>query len=228
MEFCHLKSLEVVDCGSLSFCIPFGVLTSLKLLESLSIERCSSMQHVFDIGGSRSSTGGNYEEILPQLQELSLVNLPDLTSILANKDAAVVITIFRKLKWVRVEKCDRLMNVFSLTTAKHLQNVETLRIVECKNVETIINLADDNARPYSKNGSTKLTGNKLNLPMLEFIRLEKLHGLATFVCGTQDIACPQLQKIFIKECNKMKTFSTTSEARVPSVCFFYQKVCLHT
>lgn len=179
MEFGNLKSMEVVDCISLSICIPSGVVKSLNQLKSLTVQSCSSIQHVFDIQELESTGQEDHEEILllPKMEELTLVDLSNLIGILTDSISSDQI-IFRKLKTVKVEKCHRLMNLFSLKTAQCLDNVlERLSIVECKGVKSII-LVDSSPQ------------DTLDFPELKSLKLEELPLLSAFVGGTQDIAGP--------------------------------------
>ncbi|XP_031249541.1 uncharacterized protein LOC116107402 isoform X2 [Pistacia vera] len=70
----------------------------------------------------------------PLLESLSLQNLINLEMIFKGQ---FTVESFCNLKFIKVEKCDKLKNDFSFSIARGLPQLQTLEVIECSNMEMI-------------------------------------------------------------------------------------------
>ncbi|KAL5751619.1 hypothetical protein ACOSQ2_022126 [Xanthoceras sorbifolium] len=73
-------------------------------------------------------------DAFPLLETLSLSNLVRLEKIC---HAQLRIKCFCQLRTIKVEKCDKLKNLFSFSIAKHLLQLQEIEVVQCRNMEEI-------------------------------------------------------------------------------------------
>ncbi|OMO70425.1 Disease resistance protein [Corchorus olitorius] len=71
----------------------------------------------------------------PILESLSLGNMLNLEKICHGEIAAESLS---RLKIIKVENCDRLSNLFSLSTARKLFQLQEIKVTDCKNIKEIV------------------------------------------------------------------------------------------
>ena len=69
---------------------------------------------------------------------LELMRLRSLTGLEKLFHGELTPESFRRLQVLEVSKCDKLRNLFSLSTAKCLLQLETIRVSDCETVEEIV------------------------------------------------------------------------------------------
>ncbi|KAJ4721512.1 Disease resistance protein [Melia azedarach] len=73
--------------------------------------------------------------VFPILESLMIRNLVNLEKICRSQITAE--SSFSQLRKIRVEKCPKLDNIFSLSNARRLQLLESIDVIDCKNMEDI-------------------------------------------------------------------------------------------
>ncbi|KAF8038953.1 hypothetical protein BT93_B1492 [Corymbia citriodora subsp. variegata] len=108
-------------------------LMKLQCLEAITIEGCQLIREVFDLEGLMAS---GEVEILSQLRELTLTDLPSLGHIW-NKNPQRA-SYFRNLRTLKVQNCENLRFLFSSSMAKALGQIKEIEIESCELMEEII------------------------------------------------------------------------------------------
>ncbi|XP_044465712.1 disease resistance protein At4g27190-like [Mangifera indica] len=110
-SFCNLKIIKVEKCDRLKYVFSFSLNRQLQRFRAL------EPGHAF-----------------PYLESLYLHNLLNLEMIFRGQFSD---KSFCNLKIIKVEKCDKLKNIFSLSIARGLPQLQTLEFNECNNMEHI-------------------------------------------------------------------------------------------
>ncbi|CBI22402.3 unnamed protein product, partial [Vitis vinifera] len=87
-SFSKLEDVRVVSCGQLLNIFPSCMLKRLQSLQTLMVDYCSSLEAVFDVEGTNVNVDleelnvdDGHVELLPKLEELTLIGLPKLRHI---------------------------------------------------------------------------------------------------------------------------------------------------
>ncbi|XP_048136679.1 uncharacterized protein LOC115734374 [Rhodamnia argentea] len=171
-------------------------LIKLQSLESITIGSCQLIGEVFDLEGL--TTSGEVE-ILSQLRELTLIDLPSLGRIW-NKNPRRLLS-FQNLRALKVQNCENLRFLFSSSMAKALRQIKEIEIADCKLMEEIMDVQEEELEEAA-------TFDTIEFPMLTSLSLEELPNLKTFYTGKYHIHCPSLTSPRISGCPKMMTFSS--------------------
>ncbi|KAG4181665.1 hypothetical protein ERO13_A10G241400v2 [Gossypium hirsutum] len=126
----------------------------------------------------------------PQLKELSLSELPELTL----KTFEPSLLSFKNLTTLEVSKCHGFINLMACSTAKSLTLLERLSIADCELIEEITSCEGEDLQ-----GS-------IVFPKLKYLKLSHLPGLASFSLAHHSLEFPVLQMVIVTECPKMKNF----------------------
>ncbi|TXG49631.1 hypothetical protein EZV62_025506 [Acer yangbiense] len=102
----------------------------------------------------------------------------------------------QSLTTLEVWRCNGLMNLMTLSTAKTLVQLAKMDIFECKMLEEIIG---DDQGDEGKDG--------IVLNQLKILKLDSLPSLTSFCIGNFTIEFPSLEQVRVIECLNMKTFS---------------------
>ncbi|KAM7489543.1 hypothetical protein LguiB_027027 [Lonicera macranthoides] len=214
-----LKYLTLADCGKLTETMydtlqvaldnitvffPTSVLPQLQRLERLEIQKCCSLEVVFNLQGFNVNNEGGYELLAPlltQLQRIDLGSLPKLRHVWKT-GAHVIQGSFKNLSWLRVEHCDSLKYVFTPSVAKLLLVLKEMKIIECENLEAIVAEGEEEEECRLELGG----GGGINVilfPQLKSIYLDGLQNLLTIMpkpytfkrSSLRVIGCDKLQDI---------------------------------
>lgn len=222
-SFCELRSMSISDCDKLVNIFPSILLTRFQRLEMLEISHCHSLETIFELQG----LGG--EEIQAfnvfQLQDLDLYNLPKLKHIW-NKDPQGRL-IFQNLHSVRVGKCSALKNLFPVSIARDLPQLEKLEIKECGVEEIVANAEGDETAPC------------FDFPHLTSLTLEKIPEFRNFYPGKHSWECPILKSLEVSGCGNVKLFGSESHTsqeiqrgsqqdQIQQPLFFVEKVWIYS
>ncbi|TKY46830.1 putative disease resistance protein [Spatholobus suberectus] len=208
----ELEKLIVKDCNELEEIISLdsdaaGQLKNLSVpsqqvcfpkLGSVSIERCSKFKRMFS---------AVIVKILPMLKQLVVKDCNEWEEIisldseeaseLGNVSAPSHPNCFPRLRKIEIEGCNRLKAIFSSTIVTRLPMLEQLFVKDCSEWEEIISLDSKEARQL-RNQSAPF----------------------------QQVCFPELRKINIESCNKLKAiFSTTIVTRLPNLVHLIVKDC---
>ncbi|MCL7041233.1 hypothetical protein MKW94_021474, partial [Papaver nudicaule] len=135
----NLKRVELDNCPDLVCIFPEVLWNKLKNLEVLKVTDCRRLKEVFPLGeGIRvASNDQKQDHSNYHLRELSLKNLT-ITSIW--KPAMFSLG---NLKSLEVIHCSELKYLFTPATVTSLQRLETLHIINCNSLVTIVAAADE-------------------------------------------------------------------------------------
>ncbi|XP_044466116.1 uncharacterized protein LOC123196240 isoform X2 [Mangifera indica] len=138
LAFPHLESLVLHNLMNLEMIFK-GRFTeeSFCNLKIMKVEKCDRLKNVFSFSYDRRLQRFQALEpgqAFPYLESLYLHNLINLEMIFKGQFTE---KSFCNLKMIKVEKCDKLKNVFSFSIARGLPRLQTLEFNECSNMEHI-------------------------------------------------------------------------------------------
>ncbi|KAI4313400.1 hypothetical protein L6164_026385 [Bauhinia variegata] len=132
-SFCNLKTLKVVNCKKISQVLPFSILKCLNNLEELEVQRCNSIEVVFDLDRIAKE-----ERHVPKchLRKVILVSLPNLKHAW-NKDPQGIVD-FKNLSIIKALYCQTLKHLLPFSVAKATPNLQELVLENCTRLENIV------------------------------------------------------------------------------------------
>ncbi|XP_043814388.1 uncharacterized protein LOC110619224 isoform X2 [Manihot esculenta] len=195
--FENLEDLErlVVDkCAFFSNAISSNLLMHLSCLNELAVERCDLVEELFELEGL------NADEcdvgLLESLEELRLIDLPRLVHVW-NKDPQGIMS-FENLTLLQVENCSSLTNIFTLSMASGLVNLQHLEVKLCNLVEHII----------TKEAEEEIAKDNTIFPSMESMSLECLPNLSSFYSASDVLKCSSLKRIEMVGCPNMELLAS--------------------
>ncbi|KAM7486640.1 hypothetical protein LguiA_002649 [Lonicera macranthoides] len=171
----NMETLKVHKLDNITVFFPTSVLPQLQNLEKLEIQRCCSLEVVFNLQGFNVNNEGRYEPLAPlltQLADIDLRSLPKLRHVWKT-GAHVIQGSFKNLSWLHVEHCDSLKYVFTPSVAKLLLVLEEVKIIECENLEAIVADEDREEECRLELGG----GGGINVILFPKLTCLSLHGL---------------------------------------------------
>ncbi|KAK8464857.1 hypothetical protein PHAVU_010G091701 [Phaseolus vulgaris] len=160
------------------------VLTDLKALELNNISKLQSI-------GSEDSPWLNVICDSEKLQELYIENCPDLKTLVHSTPSVS----FTYVKEMFIESCQELKYLFTLSAVNKLENLEHIKVRDCKSMEAIV-LKDEGD-----------ISEEIKLQQLKRIDLSILPSLECFYSGDDTMRLPSLKQVDIWMCPKMEFFS---------------------
>ncbi|XP_031275698.1 uncharacterized protein LOC116134153 [Pistacia vera] len=208
--FCNLKSL-VLDGLLIATIIPSNVLSYFKNVETI-------------------------EVAFPSLEKMILLHLDNLQLIWHDQLHG---DSFSKLKEVRVEFCEKLMNIVPSNSTQGLlpfHNLERLTVKECWNMKSLFpvyiaaGLLQLKELEITACGLKEIVVAKEEIdgtprfcfPQLTFLKLAKLPELKHFYVGLHKIEWPRLERLLVYKCEKIKVYASDGESQ-PAL-FSFEKV----
>ncbi|KAL3729905.1 hypothetical protein ACJRO7_026974 [Eucalyptus globulus] len=189
----QLNSLMVDKCPSFINAIPSRLMFLLHNLERLQVCDCESLEEIFDLKGL---VGVGSTRVLPNLQNLDLVNLPKLRRLWNNNLQGML--RFNMICGLTLYNCSNLRHAFTPSMAWCLANLYEMEIKECGQMEGVI--AEDEGQ-----GSTV---EKITFPNLYLVKLECLPNLTNFLSGkNHTLDCPKMNYLTITRCSKMRSLT---------------------
>ncbi|XP_065867352.1 uncharacterized protein [Euphorbia lathyris] len=186
--FFSLKRLVVDDCALFSNAISSHLLQHLVRLEVLTVEKCDSVEQVFDLEVL------NGAKPMKNLNQFKLIDLPRLRHVWS-KDPQQIMS-FKNLQLLKVHNCDNLIYIFNLSMALRLPKLEHVEVKKCSLVEHIIVKAEE---------ETMLELQTI-FPSLKSINLQHLTSLSSFYSASGFLECPSLKIIEVVECPNTELF----------------------
>ncbi|KAH9754621.1 putative disease resistance protein [Citrus sinensis] len=206
-----------------NICLNEGHIMQLKGIEDLSLHGLLDMKNVLCEPG---------REGFPQLKHLEVRDNRSLFCVVDTVDCATALTAFPlleslfledlgnlekicrgsltaesfcKLKNIRVQRCDKLKNVFPLLIGRGLQQLQSIEVTKCQNMEVIF--AADRG-DESSNNNTQV----IELTQLRTLELGSLPQLTSFCTGDLHFEFPSLKQLIIRGCPHVKFKSTIHES----------------
>ncbi|KAE9464162.1 hypothetical protein C3L33_03930, partial [Rhododendron williamsianum] len=172
LRFPKLEVLKLVNLPSLKrFCrgidqIDFPQLKELCLaeLQKLTVERCNSLEVVFELEGLECNEPK--PEILSPLKLVELRDLPKLNCI-SKRDPVG----FKYIQTLQIWKCNSLRYVFAPTMTKSIPQLRKLEISRCEMLSRIV---------AEENGLGESSVDEVEFPQLERLELLDLPNLVSF------------------------------------------------
>uniref|UniRef100_A0A2C9WHI4 Disease resistance protein At4g27190-like leucine-rich repeats domain-containing protein n=1 Tax=Manihot esculenta TaxID=3983 RepID=A0A2C9WHI4_MANES len=187
--FEYLERLVVDECAYFSNAISSNVLKHLHLLKKLAVERCDSVEELFELEGLNADEGDS-------LEELRLIDLPTLVHVW-NKDPQGIMS-FENLTLLQVENCSSLTNIFTLSMASGLVNLQHLEVKRCNLVDHVI----------IKEAEEEIGKDNTIFPSMQSIILECLPCLSSFYSASDVLKLPSLKGIEIVGCPNMELLAS--------------------
>ncbi|XP_048135736.1 uncharacterized protein LOC125315328 [Rhodamnia argentea] len=196
----QLERLAVDNCPSFVNAIPSKLMLVLEKMTTLQVCNCESLEEIFDLEGLELV---EISRVLPQLQDLGLVNLPKLRQ-LWNKDLQGTMR-FSSLFSLTLYNCSNLIYAFTPSMAQCLANLREIEIKECGEMEEVI---------AEEEGHVSVV-EKITFPMLYMMTLECLPNLTSFLSGkNHTLDCPSLTVLTIAHCPEMRSLTWHSWMQV--------------
>ncbi|KAF2294507.1 hypothetical protein GH714_012077 [Hevea brasiliensis] len=107
------------------------VISYPKSENELVVERCDSVEELFDLEGLNADEGD--VGLLKYLNELRLIDLPRLRHVWNNDPQGIL--SFKNLTLLQVQNCSSLTNIFTLSMASGLVNLQHMELKRCILVE---------------------------------------------------------------------------------------------
>ncbi|KEH38454.1 disease resistance protein (CC-NBS-LRR class) family protein [Medicago truncatula] len=139
----NIKSLTIDKCGGIACAFSSSVAKELVNLEYLEISNCQMLEGIFISDGKLGSLSSSQisfsddEVIFPNLETLVISHMEHLKSVWDNQLAP---NSFCKLKQLKIEFCNKLLNVFPSYVLDKLQNLETLTVSDCPALEVVFEM----------------------------------------------------------------------------------------
>ncbi|KAF2288038.1 hypothetical protein GH714_004040 [Hevea brasiliensis] len=203
--FQYLRKLVVDECSFFPNAISSNLLQHLYRLRALVVEKCDSVKDVFEFEGLNAVK----DDFRPMetLNQLQLIDLPRLRHVF-NEDHKGILT-FKNLTLLKVHNCSNLTNVFTVSMALGLVNLQHMEVKRCSLVEQIIT---------KESSDEEMMRDKTIFPSLQSISLECLPNLSSFYSASDVLECPSLKKIDVLDCPKVELLpSTFSKFAIPSL-----------
>ncbi|GAY60058.1 hypothetical protein CUMW_199170 [Citrus unshiu] len=212
--------LKITNCANI--CLNEGHLMQLKGIEDLSLDGLLDMKNVL-FGSNREGfpklkhlqirANGNLfcvvdtmdcataRTAFPLLESLFLEDLSNLEKICRGPLSA---ESFCKLKNIRVEGCDKLENLFSLVIGRGLQQLQSIEVTGCRNMEVIFAAEREDE---SSNNNIQV----FELTQLRTLELRSLPQLTSFCTQDLHFEFPSLKQLTIRGCPLVKFKGTFHE-----------------
>ncbi|EOY11255.1 NB-ARC domain-containing disease resistance protein, putative isoform 2 [Theobroma cacao] len=190
-SFHKLQEMEVEECDQLLTIFPSNMLRAFQGLQTLKVQKCVSVEEVFEVGRSNMEETG---AVTTQLRQLYIWYLPNLKNIWKNDPKGIF--TFENLRVISVWDCCSLKNVFPASVAKVLPQLRDLLIADCR-VEEIVS--------KEEGLETVVT---FVFDQVCYLFLWRLPDLKCFYPGAHTTKWPMLKKLKVSGCDKMKILGT--------------------
>ncbi|KAI9072175.1 hypothetical protein K1719_045842 [Acacia pycnantha] len=183
----QIDALELVNCNHIKDLSNLGT-KSLKRICVILIEKCNEIHTILPgiVNGTRAVS------ILPNLQQLHLINLPKLNCVFGgplHEESR------SKLKVLTLKDCSSLKYIFADGAIQHFSELHTLKVRNCSDFEELIAAANS--------GSAVL-------PKLEVLVLTNLPRLKS-VCLDQALPWSSLEVLKIYKCSNLRSLPLSKE-----------------
>ncbi|GKV46616.1 hypothetical protein SLEP1_g53590 [Rubroshorea leprosula] len=198
-----------------------NMLTNLKYLglggrlsETLDalLQNLSKLQHLI----VNTKTKFQWEMIgswgkLQNLEKLDLWNLDNLNAVFGEigsiaQSALLPTGTFSSLQYISVFYCDKIKRLFSVRWLKYLQELQTIDVGYCKQLEELI-------------GSESEEGEQVTLPKLESLKLTQLPQLKSIY--SRSLICNSINKIEIFHCKNMESIFCSGFNPLPNLEYLH-------
>ncbi|XP_061947707.1 uncharacterized protein LOC133671089 [Populus nigra] len=200
--FPNLCRLEITGCNKLKSLFPIAMASGLKKLRKLKVRKSSQLLGVFGQDDHASPANIEKEMVLPDLQELLLVQLPSISSF----SLGCSNFLFPHLKKLEVDGCPKLTTESATTSndsmSAQLEGFMNLKEIYIGNLEGVQDLMQVGRLVTNKRG-----GHELSLVSLETLRLNLLPDLR---CIWKVLLPSNLTTLKVNDCKRLTHVFTDS------------------
>ncbi|KAI8004411.1 hypothetical protein LOK49_LG08G00504 [Camellia lanceoleosa] len=136
-----VRFMRVQCCGKLSSVVSAKLMQRLHNIQRLEVWWCDSLEMIFDLQEGVCADVAEKETFPNELIVLKLKYLPKLTHIWKNISQQT--HCFENLRFLRVQCCDNLRYIFTISMANVLVNLDDLTVEHCEKVEKIVTREND-------------------------------------------------------------------------------------
>ncbi|KAB2010741.1 hypothetical protein ES319_D10G262500v1 [Gossypium barbadense] len=181
--FPRLNSLHIVGLPNLIFFNSGNHNIEFPLLKVLKIQRCPKLIEFISQNSNQSGMHALFSEkiAVPSLEDMNISNLSNVKMIFYNDLAP---DSFKNLQKISVWGCGSLKNLFPVSIAKDLPQLEQLRIIDC-GVEEIV----------SKGDGVEEQPVRFEFPQVSYLEVSGVDKLKCFYEGQHTIVWPMLKKL---------------------------------
>ncbi|CAL5422413.1 unnamed protein product [Camellia sinensis] len=219
--FKKLTKLYLEDCQDLEYVVetadgvpvPQIAFPVLQLLHLENLEKLKKICH-----------GQLPEEAFSALTKLELRDLPALTHLWKGPTQLVLL---RNLTSLRLERCDKLESMFSLSIARDLMQLQTLSVTECCKMEVLISSEEEGDQNEIASTTTETT-DQFVFPKLKELYLRHLPSFTAICKAMNGIELLQLKELKLSQMPKLNSFCNTSDGNYDTIQRLFNKVELIT
>ncbi|TXG66984.1 hypothetical protein EZV62_008259 [Acer yangbiense] len=204
----NLETLFIGDCDSVSCLFTSWVLIQrLRKLKEVNVYRCLELEELFQLEGLCYSKENPF--LLSSLENLYLLKLQNLRYIWKGPTQQVSL---QSLTVAKVEICDKLRYLFTLSLARSLLQLEKLKVRRCGSLEYIVEIKDGEGRNdvcFTKllKGPTQQVSLQ-SLTVVEVELCDKLRYLFTLSLARNLL---QLEQLTVEYCASLEHIVETKE-----------------
>ncbi|GMP81280.1 hypothetical protein CsSME_00036040 [Camellia sinensis var. sinensis] len=130
----------------------------------------------------------------------------------------------RNLTFLKLERCDKLESMFSLSIARDLMQLEILLVSECSKLEVLISSEEEGDENGIASTTTEAT-DKIVFPKLEDLYLHDLPSFTAICKAVNGIELLQLNTLKLSQMPKLNSFCNTSYSNYDTTQPLFNKVC---
>ncbi|KAJ7015094.1 hypothetical protein NC653_004405, partial [Populus alba x Populus x berolinensis] len=194
-SFPNLHLLKIRGCNKLKSLFPVAMASGLKKLYMLTVKESSQLLGVFGQDDHASPVNVEKEMVLPDLQELLLVQLPSISSF----SLGCSNFLFPHLKKLEVDGCPKLTTIFGTTSngsmSAQSKGFMNLKEISIENLEGVQDLMQVGCLITNRRG-----GHELSIVSLETLHLNLLPDLR---CIWKGLLPSNLTSLKVNECKRL-------------------------
>ncbi|XP_061370923.1 uncharacterized protein LOC133313549 [Gastrolobium bilobum] len=208
-SFGKLDTLIIEECDKLDKVFPCYMEGVFRSLCNLRITNCKSMEAIFDLDNGKQDAGD-----ITNLQDIHLEALPKLKHVWKWSNGQKGLLKLNNLRNIWVQDCVSLENIFPISIANCLYNLEYLLVWDCSQLREMVAQGEvTNNNTSNPNPSFEF----LKLTTIKFLNLPKLKS---FYPGNCELRFPVLNDLSIEHCDKLEPFpKKTADAQSKSILF---------
>ncbi|KAL9414704.1 hypothetical protein AB3S75_043043 [Citrus x aurantiifolia] len=205
------QNLEILYLSGVTGChniVPSIDERGLNELTRLDVGGCEDLECIIDASKSPHGKSGN-PVMLSRLAELYMSELPELKWIWKAPTQHVI--SLQSLTELSVSECNNLTYIFTLSLARSLVQLKSLKVSYCEILECVVEAKlDHNEREISAGDGNTI----LALPSLRKLRFKDLPELISFCSENCYSTWPALEELDVKRCPKLTVNTTELEANL--------------
>ncbi|GKV50939.1 hypothetical protein SLEP1_g57616 [Rubroshorea leprosula] len=189
-----VQGLYILDCKDVRILNDISGIQNATDLRGCVVDKCDGLEFVVSLRCLKP---------LRNIELLSLYHLPNLNAVFEKvgtiaKPAPLPAGTFSLLQKIKVVGCGKIKKLLPLGLSLYLQNLQTIKVKECDQMEEIIWSEDGGGREKAPE--------KLTLPKLERLVLDDLPALKSIYSGFSTVLiCDSIKRVEIKGCGNIES-----------------------